>query len=92
MNFDKNNPTDLNQLSHKFALEAQSYPGKSAKRRQALHKLLSLLQKSGKLYPPDASAEAKQSALLKIARNIDNYDPAKGSVLTWVKGIVNSGG
>lgn len=77
MSFDKNNPTDLTQLIQKFALEAQSYPAKSAKRRQALHKLLSLLQKSGKLYPPDAEAEVKQDALLKIARNIDNYDPAQ---------------
>ena len=86
------NSKQLHQQLQQFALEAQSYQAKSAKRRQALHKLLSLLQTSGILYSPDAEAEAKQNALLEIARNIDNYDSAKGSVLAWAKGIFNSGG
>ncbi len=85
----------LNERLMTIAQQAQQSSPVSPQRRRLIHRLLSILQRSGQLrhpYPPrylasnfyaEAYAIALQQTFRYIYEKIDQYDPKRGSVLQW---------
>ncbi len=83
---------DVDSYLKQLALEAQRHPLKTRQRQRALAKLLSAIQRSGKLVRPyrgqfrgfyeDIYAEARQRLFLHICERIDEYDSQR-EVLQW---------
>ena len=84
---------EIDDRLKQLAIKAQRHPFKSLPRQEALAKLLSAIQQSGKLVRPrqgqfqgfyeDIYAEALQRLFAFICEQIDRYDPSK-EVLQWV--------
>lgn len=84
----------LDQQLEALARTAQNHPPLSKAHQAALRQLVSIILKSGRLCRPqrgsfsgayeDIYAEAQQDLLLHICRNINKYEPARGTVMTWV--------
>lgn len=84
----------LEERLQKLALEAQQNQPGSAKRRLALTRLSQELMQPGCIAHPATSfpreisqeiyQEARQNLLLHVCQKIDQYNPEKASVLTWV--------
>ncbi len=76
-----------------LALSAKVNPAKRRAKQQALAKLISALQSSGKLVKPQLGqfqgfyeeiyAEALQRLFVHICKKIETYNPEKGEVLQW---------
>ncbi|HEY9631773.1 MAG TPA: sigma-70 family RNA polymerase sigma factor [Coleofasciculaceae cyanobacterium] len=83
---------EVDQRLKQLAIEAQRHPPKSKQRQQALAKLVSAIQQSGKLTRPykgyfrgfyeEIYAEAQQKLFCHICERLDDYDPQK-EVLQW---------
>ncbi|MGK7900810.1 MAG: hypothetical protein AB4352_05235 [Hormoscilla sp.] len=78
-------------------LEIQKLPSGSNKRRIALNRVINDIEKSDKLfcqgrfnYPKETGVydEALWETLLYISHKIDEYDPNKAKVMTWVNRIL----
>ncbi|HBB36238.1 MAG TPA: hypothetical protein DDZ80_05700 [Cyanobacteria bacterium UBA8803] len=92
----------MNQVDERLkqlAREAQRHPPKTKQRQQALAKLLSAIQQSGKLTRPypgqfqgfyeDIYDEAQQRLFCHICERIDEYDPNR-EVLQWVNFLLKN--
>ncbi|MDJ0616522.1 MAG: sigma-70 family RNA polymerase sigma factor [Calothrix sp. MO_192.B10] len=94
------NPLSLDERLQQLALEAKELaeaakenPAKIRAKQQALTRLVSALQSSGKLVRPqpgqfqgfykEVHAEGLQRLFVHICKKIVNYDPEKGEVLQW---------
>lgn len=77
---------NLHQRLQQLVAAAGSYPPKSWQRRQKLTEIVRLIVKSGKLWQENTPYynDALQQTWLYLCRNLDRYDPAKGSVITWL--------
>jgi DNA-directed RNA polymerase specialized sigma24 family protein len=85
---------ELNEQLKQLALTAQQHPRLTLGRQLALRKLVNGILQSGRLCRPqsgqfsgvykDIYDEARQDLMLYVCQNIDNYDPERGSVMTWV--------
>jgi DNA-directed RNA polymerase specialized sigma24 family protein len=88
----------MDELDHRLeelALAAKNYPPKSKARRKALTKLINEVQYSNKIFcrgrfdfPQEVYNEALQETWLYICRNIENFDPSIGRVMTWINFIL----
>lgn len=65
-------------------------------RRLALHQLIQVIQESNKLFladrynfPPYVYQESLQETYIYICRNIHNYDPQKGKVITLINFVLD---
>lgn len=84
----------LDQRLLDLVLAAQNSPPNSRERRKILGQLFSTLRNSKQLVCPmqgqfqgfynDIYEEALQRLFFYICRKVDNYNPARGSVLAWV--------
>lgn len=77
----------LNQHLQRWVEIAQNHPSKSLERRQALTRLIALVQKSGRLWQGSTATredyeEALQKTWLWICTKIEDYDPARVNVAT----------
>jgi hypothetical protein len=65
---------------------ACSFPPKSVQRRQKLSELICLVTASQKLWHENTPyyEDALQQTWLYVCHNIEQYDPARGSVITWI--------
>lgn len=86
---------NLHQRLQELAEQAGQHPPKSKQRRKLLNQLIGEIQKSGQLYcwgknrfPEALYQEALQEAFLDLCRKIDQYDPKKAKVITWVKDLL----
>ncbi|MEO1760643.1 MAG: sigma-70 family RNA polymerase sigma factor [Cyanobacteria bacterium J06629_18] len=94
------NSLSLDERLKQLALEAKELaeaakknPAKIRAKQQALTRLVSALQSSGKLVRPQLGqfqgfyseiyAEALQRLFVHICKKIETYDPEKGEVLQW---------
>ena len=77
---------NLHQRLQQLVAEARSYPPKSWQRRQKITEIVRIIVKSGKLWQENTPYynDALQQTWLYLCRNLDRYDPAKGSVITWL--------
>ncbi len=85
---------ELDEHLKQLSKEAQQFSPYSRERQIALNKLLSLIIKSGKIISPysgqlkglheDVYAEALQNLFIYICTRIEDYNPDRGEVLTWV--------
>jgi hypothetical protein len=80
-----NNTDELNQKLEQLVAQACSYPAKSLQRRRVLNELVRVVKRSGKLWNEGTPYyhDALQQTWLFFCRNIEAYDPKKGSVITW---------
>jgi hypothetical protein len=92
------NQTQLDEIDvflQQLALTAQQHPHLSPQRQLALTKLVNTVVQSNRLGHPqkwqfsvdvyeDIYNEALQELLLYICKNIDKYNPERGSVIVWV--------
>ena len=86
------------RLKH-LVFAAQQHPKKSRERQRALQRLIIAIQQSGKLCRPrrgqfqgfyqDIYAEAVQQLFAFICERIDDYNPQKGEVMTWVNVLLD---
>ena len=83
------------QILENLALECKQHPPKSQARKVALTKLYKAIRQSDKLYcqdrykfPPEVYEEALQEVWIDVCRKIDNYDPAKGTVMNWINRLL----
>jgi hypothetical protein len=84
---------EVDEHLKQLAIEAQRYSPKSRQRQRALAKLISAIQRSGKLTRPydgyfrgfyeEIYAEAQQRLFFHVCEKIDDYDPQR-EVLQWV--------
>lgn len=80
----------LEELLKCLALQAQQKPPQSVERQQILHEIINFIQHSKKLQCPqknfdrDLYEDAKQNLWYYLYAHIEQYDPIKGSVITWV--------
>lgn len=84
---------NLNQSLLELVQAAQAHPSKSRERRKILSQLLRKLRSSGQLTHPkrgqfqgfynDIYEDALQRLFIYVCERIDNYNPARGSVLAW---------
>lgn len=84
-----------------YSIESTGYTDLEIKirtrsKKKALTRLVNAIQNSGKLYcqgkrnfPPQVYAEAIQETWLYVCKKADEYDPAKGKVMTWVNFILD---
>ncbi|WP_017316098.1 sigma factor [Mastigocladopsis repens] len=89
----------IDSILEKLALAVKQYPPETSEtkmRKLALTRLVSAIQKSGKLFcanksdfPPQVYAEALQETWLYVCRKVHQYDPQKGKVMTWVNFILD---
>ncbi|MFB2981441.1 sigma-70 family RNA polymerase sigma factor [Microseira sp. BLCC-F43] len=77
---------NLHQRLKQLVAAARSYPPKSWQRRQKLNEIVRSILKSGKLWQENSPYynDALQQTWLYLCRNLERYDPAKGSVITWL--------
>jgi DNA polymerase III psi subunit len=77
---------DLNQQLQELAIQARLNPAKSLKRRQKLNEIVRLVTKSNKLWQENTPyyKDALQQTWLYFCRNIEQYDPSRCSVITWL--------
>lgn len=85
----------------KLAWEAQTHPVSSAKRKQALTRLLIEIQASGRLCRPrrgefspaiyeEIYAIALQKLWLDVCANIEKYNPTRAPVIRWVNYLLET--
>ena len=86
---------DASETLEQRVLEIQQLPRGSNKRRIAVNRRLRDIQKSDKLfcqgrfnYPHEVYDEALKETLLYVSQKIDEYDPNKAQVMTWVNRIL----
>ncbi|MBW4602380.1 MAG: sigma-70 family RNA polymerase sigma factor [Calothrix sp. FI2-JRJ7] len=84
-----------------LALEAQQHPQSTRERRVALTRLINAIWQSGRLYQPykgqfqlaykDIYDEAVQNLFFYLCQgdNINNYNPQRGEVITWVNMLLS---
>lgn len=77
---------NLNQQLQQLVAEACLYPAKSLLRRQKLNELVRVVMKSGKLWKENTPYynDALQQTWLYFCRNLEQYNPASCSVITWL--------
>ncbi len=90
---------ELDQQLQALALEAQGAPPKTEQRRRALSKLLSAIQRSGRLgYPQrgkfkgfyaEVRALALQGLFIYVCEHIHLYNPSRATVLAWVNYLLS---
>lgn len=91
---DRMNESCLDDYLQLLADEAQRHPAGTRKRRQALAKLINVLQNSNRLTRPRSGQfqgfyeeiyrEALQRLFTYVCDRIDAYNPERGKVLQWV--------
>ena len=88
---------DASETLEQRVLEIQQLPRGSNKRRTALNWLIYDIQKSDKLfcqgrfnYPNEVFDEALWETLPEVSKKIDQYDPTKAKVMTWVNRILEN--
>ncbi len=88
----------LDEQLKQLAIEAQSYQPHTKQRQLALTKLVKGIMRSGRLFRPSPGRlppnfisayeeiyeDAKQELMLHICQKIDEYNPERSPVLTWV--------
>lgn len=77
---------NLNQQLEQLVALACSYPVKSLGRRQKLNELVRLVMRSGKLWKENTPYynDALQQTWLYFCRNLEQYNPERSSVITWL--------
>lgn len=77
---------NLNQQLEQLVALACSYPAKSLQRRQKLNELVRLVIRSGKLWKENTPYynDALQQTWLYFCRNLEQYDPERSNVITWI--------
>ena len=80
---------ELDERLCQLAANACQYPRGSLERQRQLTQLVMLAQHSGKLWRGgtadlDDYEEALQETWLYICHNIETYEPARASVITWI--------
>jgi len=92
--------SEIDEQLERLAMEAQQHKPKTLQRRTALSKLYAAIEQFqivGRPRLDDFSretyeaiyTEAKQDLMLCIFREIDNYNPSRGTVRQWVKFLMN---
>jgi DNA-directed RNA polymerase specialized sigma24 family protein len=83
---DNHDDRNLHQCLQELVAEACSYPPKSLQRRQKLNDIVRNIIKSGKLWQEDTPyyKDALQQTWLYLCRNLEQYNPAQGNVITWL--------
>jgi DNA-directed RNA polymerase specialized sigma24 family protein len=91
---DKAQNNELYEQLKQLAIWAQQHPALTQGRQLALRKLVNGIVQSGRLCRPqrgqfsgsyeDIYDEAVQELLLYICKNIEKYDPERGSLMAWV--------
>lgn len=91
-----NNMDELDKRLENLALAAKQHPPGSKSRRLALTRLISEVEKSRKLFckrkydfPKELYNEALQETWLYICQHIENCDPQKGKIITWINFILD---
>jgi len=86
---------DTSDTLEQRVLEIQQLPRGSNKRRFAETRLLFAIEKSDKLfcqgrfnYPKEVFDEELWETLPEVSKKIDQYDPTKAKVMTWVNRIL----
>lgn len=77
---------DIDQQLRQLVAQTCQHPRRSLQRRRCLDQLIRAIAQSGKLWrehTPDYE-EALQLTWLYLCRNIENYDPARATVITWL--------
>jgi DNA-directed RNA polymerase specialized sigma24 family protein len=87
------------QQLQELALQVQQQPLGTTIRRITLSKIIDGIYRSGKLYHPykgqfqgvyqEIYQEAIQDLFLYICKNIDKYDPERGTFMNWVNMLLN---
>lgn len=77
---------NLNQQLEQLVALACLYPVKSLRRRQKLNELVRLVMRSGKLWKENTPYynDALQQTWLYFCRNLEQYNPERSSVITWL--------
>ena len=96
---ERSEQSQLDDCLKQLALVAQRHSPGSSARRRALTKLISVMQRSGKISRPrrgqfqalyeEIYLEALQRLFLFVCERIDYYSPEKGEVLQWVNFLLN---
>lgn len=79
----------LDSQLQQLLMAARQYPTGSFERQHTLNRLISLMQKSGRIWrgggllESDRYEEALQKTWLYFCRNLDRYDPSRAGVITW---------
>jgi DNA-directed RNA polymerase specialized sigma24 family protein len=83
---DSNGEDNLHQRLQQLVAKALSYPPRSLQRRQTLNEIVRLVTKSGKLWQENTPCyqDALQQTWLYFCRNLEQYNPTQGSVITWL--------
>ena len=77
---------DIDQQLRQLVAQTCQYPRRSLQRRRSLDQLIRAIAQSGKLWrenSPDYE-EALQQTWLYLCRKIENYDPERATVTTWL--------
>ena len=85
-NFKTKATLNLNTKLQAIVAEALSLPRTSSKRRRKLNDIVRLVTCSGKLWYENTPEyeDALQQTWLYCLRNLEKYDPARSSFITWV--------
>lgn len=77
---------NLNQKLQQLVAESCLYPARSLQRRQKLNEIVRLVMKSGKLWKENTPYynDALQQTWLYFCRNLEQYNPERCSVITWL--------
>ncbi|OKH37423.1 hypothetical protein NIES2119_13960 [[Phormidium ambiguum] IAM M-71] len=77
---------NLHQHLQQLIAEACSYPPKSWQRRRKINQIVQIVTNSGKLWRENTPYynDALQQTWLYFCRNLEQYNPAQGSVITWL--------
>ncbi len=83
---DRDNEDNLYQHLQQLVAEACSYPPRSMQRRQKLNEIVRMVTNYGKLWHEDTPYyhDALQQTWLYFCRNLEEYNPAQGSIITWI--------
>lgn len=77
---------NLHQHLQQLVAEACSYPPRSWQRRQKINEIVRIVTNYGKLWQENSPSyqDALQQTWLYFCGNLDRYNPAQGSVITWL--------
>lgn len=76
----------LHQHLQQLVSEACSYPPRSWQRQQKLNEIVRIVMKSGRFWQKNTPyyQDMLQQTWLYFFRNVEKYNPAQGSVITWL--------
>ncbi|MEQ8542257.1 MAG: sigma-70 family RNA polymerase sigma factor [Coleofasciculus sp. D1-CHI-01] len=77
---------DIDQQLRQLVAQTCQYPRRSLQRRRSLDQLIRAIAQSGKLWQENSPdyEEALQQTWLYLCRKIENYNPERATVITWL--------